>query len=174
MAPAILASGSLSTSLVQLCNWISDSSVGTGIRESDNLFSAIETVHVLGIVAVVGTIAIVDLRLLGFALEAVPVSEVVGPLVRITWLGFAVMLASGALLFWAEAAKLYGNTAFRLKLALLVLAAANAWAFHAIIYPRCAEWDADARTPAEARIAGLCSLALWSAIIACGRAIAYR
>lgn len=160
--------------LLHLCNWINDSAIGTQIRESDNLFSVIETVHVLGIVVMAGTIAIADLRLLGVALKEAPASEVVDPLVRITWLGFAVMLASGALLFWAEAAKLYWNTAFRIKLALLALAAANAWIFHATTYRRVSRWDTAAATPAGARVAALCSLALWSAVIVCGRAIAYQ
>ncbi len=162
------------SALLHLCAWINDSSIGTRIRESDNLFSAIETVHVLGIVLMAGTIAIADLRLLGVVLRQAPTSEVVDPLVRITWLGFAVMLSSGALLFWAEAAKLYGNTAFRIKLLLLVLAAANAWIFHSRTYRRLSEWDTATATPAGARIAALCSLALWSAVIVCGRAIAYQ
>ncbi len=160
--------------LQQLCDWINDSQIGTRIRESDNLFSAIETVHVLGITLMAGTIALADLRLLGLALKEVPASEVVNPLVRLTWLGFAVMLASGALLFWAEAAMLYGNAAFRLKLLLLALAAANAWIFHATTYRRVSQWETAARTPPCARAAALCSLALWSAVIVCGRAIAYQ
>lgn len=160
--------------LLHLCDWIGDSSIGTGIRESDNLFSVIETVHVLGIAAMAGPIAIADLRLLGLALRDVPASEVVGPLVRIAWLGFAVMLSSGALLYWAEAAQLYSNTAFRLKLLLLALAAANAWIFHATTYRRVSQWDTARAPPAGARAAAACSLALWCAVIVCGRAIAYR
>ncbi len=162
------------TALLHLCNWINDSPLGTRIRESDNLFSVIETVHVLGITLMAGTIAIADLRLLGLVLKDTPASEVVSPLVKLTWLGFAVMFASGALLFWAEAATLYGNAAFRLKLLLLALAAANAWIFHATAYRRVSQWETAAHTPASARAAALCSLALWSAAIVCGRAIAYQ
>ncbi len=160
--------------LLHLCDWINDTAIGTRIRESDNLFSVIETVHVLGITLMAGTIAIADLRLLGLVLKETPASEVVNPLVRLTWLGFAVMLVSGALLFWAEAATLYVNTAFRLKLLLLALAAVNAWIFHATAYRHVSQWETATRTPAGARIAALCSLALWSAVIVCGRAIAYQ
>lgn len=160
--------------LLHLCEWLNDSSIGTQIRGSDNLFSVIETVHVLGITLMAGTIAIADLRLLGLALKEVPASQVVEPLVKIAWLGFALMLASGALLFWAEAAELYWNTAFRIKLLLLALAAANAWIFHATTYRRVAHWDAATAAPGGARLAALCSLALWSAVIVCGRAIAYQ
>lgn len=159
--------------LLRLCEWINDSPIGTGIQDSDNLFSVIETVHVLGITLMAGTIAIADLRLLGLVLKETPASEVVSPLVKITWLGFVVMLASGGLLFWAEAATLYGNTAFRLKLLLLALAGVNAWIFHSTTYRSVAQWET-AATPAGARVAALCSLALWSAVIVCGRAIAYQ
>lgn len=164
----------MSTPLVlQLCNWMNDSSIGTRIRESDNLFSVIETIHVLGIVSMAGTIAIADLRLLGLALKQIPASEVVSSLTRITWLGFAVMAVSGALLFSAEAAKLYASTPFRIKLSLLGLAAANAGLFHHTTYRRVKCWDTARATPPGARIAAACSLALWSAVIVCGRAIAY-
>ncbi len=161
-------------SVLDFCKALYDSPIGTEIRESDNLFSAIETVHVLGIIGVAGTIAIADLRLLGLALRQVPVPQVLDPLVRITWVGFAVMAASGALLFWSEAQKLYGNPAFRLKLVLLVLAAGNAGLFHVTTYRSVAQWGGGPTTPAKARVAAVCSLTLWSAIIACGRAIAYR
>ncbi len=159
--------------LLELCTRLYDSPVGVYIRESDNLFSVIETVHVLGIGLAVGTIALVDLRLLGWVLVVVPVRAVVSPLVRLAWVGFAVMLSSGALLFWAEAAKLYFNAAFRLKLLLLGLAGVNAALFHATAYRHAGEWEAQSAAPLSARIAAACSLLLWSAIVVSGRAIAY-
>jgi hypothetical protein len=159
--------------LLQMCNSLYESSLGTMIRESDNVFSAIETAHVLGITLVAGTIAVGDLRILGVALRDAPIMDVIEPIVRITWIGFLLMLSSGALLFCAEAAKLYGNGAFRIKLSLLVAAAANAWLFHAKAYRHAASWGAAHGPPLEARAFAACSLALWSAIVVFGRAIAY-
>jgi hypothetical protein len=52
-------------SLLQACQWLNDTQLGTAIRESDVVFPLIETVHVLGIALLAGTVAIVDLRLLG-------------------------------------------------------------------------------------------------------------
>jgi len=161
------------TLFLNACHWLADSSVGTRIRESDNLFSVIETVHVLGIVFTAGTIAIVDLRILGFLLNRYSLPQVLRPLVKITWLGFAVMASTGFLLFWSEADKLYFNSAFRLKVLLLVLAGANQWVFHAT-HQRAIAKRCDAATIArQAKWAASLSLALWVGVIVLGRAIAY-
>ncbi len=78
------------TFLLHFCQWLAGTAVGTGIRESDNLFSIIETVHVLGIIFTAGTIAIVDLRILGLALARYAARELLAPLVKVTWIGFLV------------------------------------------------------------------------------------
>lgn len=159
---------------VQLaCQWLADTAIGTRIRESDNLFSVIETVHVLGITLVAGTIAIVDLRILGILLTRQSVRAVLQPLIKIAWLGLAVMASSGVLLFWSEADKLYSNPAFRLKMLLLLLAGGNQWAFHRTHDSRMAAWSAPATVPRPAKLAAILSLSLWSGIIVLGRAIAY-
>jgi hypothetical protein len=161
------------TLLLNGCQWLADSWVGTQIRESDNLFSIIETVHVLGIVFTAGTIAIVDLRILGLILSRYSLGDLLRPLVRTTWLGFAVMASSGFLLFWSEADKLYFNVAFRLKVALLALAGVNQWVFHAT-HQRAASSAANAAPgDCRAKLAASLSLALWLSIIVLGRAIAY-
>jgi len=150
--------------ILHACRWLAESWVGTQIRESDNLFSVIETVHVLGVVASAGTIAIVDLAVLRLLFTGYSVREVLDPLVRITWIGFGVMAASGLLLFWSEADKLYFNTAFRFKMLLLLALAVNQWFFH-----RRFARHGEHRGRAQAVV----SLSLWAAIIILGRAIAY-
>ncbi len=161
------------TFFLHACQWLADTVVGTGIRESDNLFSVIETVHVLGIVITAGAIAIADLRILGLLLNRYSVHEVLSPLVKITWLGFSVMAATGLLLFWSEADKLYFNPAFRLKLMLLLLVGVNQWIFHATQYRNIATWDTAIVAPWQARLGAILSLGLWLGIIVLGRAIAY-
>jgi hypothetical protein len=159
--------------LLHFCQWIYSTSLGTGIRESTYVFPIIETVHTLGIVLLVGTVAIVDLRLLGLLMKEEPVSQVAGQLLPWTWAGFAIMFASGGLLFAAEAAKIYGNPAFRLKLLLLFLVGLNPLIFHFTIYRDVATWDTAPVIPSRARLAAFLSLSLWAGIIITGRAIAY-
>jgi hypothetical protein len=159
--------------LQHICQFLYDSRIGTAIRESDNAFPIIESVHVLGIVLLVGTIALLDLRMLGVILRRISITQIARAVFPLTWSGFAVMFVSGFLLFWAEAAKNYTNPAFRIKLVLLTLVGLNPLIFHTTIYRRVHEWEVLAISPWRARAAAIASLTLWSGIIVAGRLIAY-
>ncbi len=160
------------TLLFDFCHWLYETSFATGIRESDWSFSLIETVHVLGIGLMAGTIAIVDFRLLGLVFRSQPVSRVLAQILPVTWVGFVLMATSGAVLFVAEAEKLL-HWVFGAKLVLLVLAGLNPLVFHTTVYRHVEGWDLQASVPTRARIAAVVSLALWTGIIVLGRAIAY-
>jgi hypothetical protein len=159
--------------LQQFCQWLYHSGVGTAIRDSVWIFPIIETIHVLGIALLVGTVAILDLRLLGLVLKRAGVSQVARQILPLTWTGFAAMFVSGFLLFSAEAANSYVNPAFRIKLLLLLLVGLNPLVFHLTIYRDVAAWNDRVVTPLQARLAGAFSLTLWAGIICAGRAIAY-
>jgi hypothetical protein len=138
------------------------------------MFLIILTVHVLTLSVLVGTAVIVDLRLLGWTLQRVPASEVMARLLPWTAAGFAVMVASGALLFYASPVAKYQNVFFRLKMASLLLAILNAWVFHRTVYRKMADWDTDPLPPRGARVAGGLSIAFWAVIITMGRMIPYQ
>jgi hypothetical protein len=159
--------------LQHLCQLLYDSQIGTAIRESDYAFSIFESIHVLGVTLLVGTIAILDLRMLGIILRPIPITRIARTVFPLTWSGFAVMFCSGFLLFWAEAAKNYSNPAFRVKLILLALVGLNPLIFHTTIYRRVHEWEGQELSPWRARAAAVASLTLWSGVIVAGRAIAY-
>ena len=146
----------------QFCQWLYSSDMGTAIRQSVWVFPMIETVHVLGITLLVGTVSILDLRLIGLILKREEVSQIARQILPLTWSGFAIMFASGFLLFSAEAADSYGNPAFRIKMLMIPLVGLNALVFHR-----------NPVTPLRARLAGGFSLTLWTGIICAGRAIAY-
>jgi len=111
--------------LQQFCQLLYDSSFGTMVRESNNAFPIIESIHVLSITLLVGSIAILDLRMLGLVLRSIPVTRIARGVLPLTWSGFTVSFVSGFLLFWAEAAKNYSNPAFRVKLVPLALVGLN-------------------------------------------------
>jgi hypothetical protein len=159
--------------LQHLCQALYDSHFGTLIRESDNAFPIIETIHVLSITLLFGTIAVLDLRMLGVVLRPIPVTRVARGILPLTWSGLAVSMVSGFLLFWAEAAKNYDNPAFRAKMILLLLAGLNPLIFHTGVYRRVQQWETLRLSPWRARAAAIASLTLWSGVIVAGRAIAY-
>ena len=160
------------TPVQSLCQWLYDIPVITALRESDDVFPILETVHVLGITLMVGTIATVDLRLTGWILQEQPVVRVSRALLPYTWAGFGLMLITGLPLFAAESIKLYGNPAFRLKLLLLALAGCNALVFHKVSWGGVVQPDRSGVVPWRARVIAGTSLLLWLAIVVLGRLIA--
>lgn len=160
-------------SALEICQWINGTNLATSIRESELVYPIIETIHVLAIALLAGTVAIVDLRLLGIVLKQERVSRIAGQVLPLTWVGFVAMFVSGALLFIAQASKSYANPAFRIKMLLLVLVGLNPLVFHSTIYRSVGAWDGAATTPGRARLAAVLSICLWSGIIITGRAIAY-
>jgi hypothetical protein len=159
--------------ILHFCQWLNDLAISTAIRESPVLFPVIETIHVIAITLLVGTAAIVDLRLLGLVLKKEKVTDVVGQIEPLAWWGFGVLFISGTLLFLSEAEKSFSNPAFRFKLFLLCLAGLNPLIFHLTVYRRVNDWDTASKAPWQARATAIASLTLWAAIIVSGRAIAY-
>jgi len=159
--------------MLAVCKWLEQTWVGSSVRESLWLFPAIETVHLLGMAALVGTITVFDLRLLGWMMRQERVSALARRLLPWTWAGFALQVATGVMLFLSEAAKVYTNPAFRLKMLLIVFAGLHALFFHRFVYRNVATWDAGNVLPLGARVSGFVSILLWLGIVAAGRFIGF-
>jgi hypothetical protein len=160
------------TALQTLCQTLYELPASTALRESEVVFPVIETFHVLAITLIAGTIVTVDLRVGGLIFPDQPLSRITRALLPYTWYGFAIMVVTGLPLFAAEAAKLYGNPAFRVKLLLLGLAGLNALLFHLTVYGRLLEQHQHGPPPLTARMFAVTSAVLWSGVIVSGRLIA--
>jgi uncharacterized protein DUF6644 len=158
----------------KFCQYLYDSKVGQGIRESVWVFPIVEGTHLLGIALSVGLLCWFDLRLLGLVLRDTPVSKVWQQVMPVAFVGFAVMFVSGLLLFWAEAITAFHSVHFWVKLLLLILAGVNALSFETTAHRNMAEWDMAPVPPLRARMTGAISLLLWTAIIITGRTMAYN
>lgn len=144
------------------------------IRESIYLYPVIESVHVLSTCLFLGLVTMMDLRLVSATLRSAPLTDVQHRLFPWQMVGFALMVVSGVLLVFTEPLRFYSNIFFQVKMVLLALAGVNMLVFHTGIYQRVAEWDHHAVPPRRARLAGAVSMALFSAIVVCGRMIAYN
>jgi hypothetical protein len=154
-------------SLLPLFRWFQATGIGVAIRSSTYWFPAIEVVHLLGLVFLLGPVLVVDLRLLGFGMQRQTTSSVAkaaAPLIRI---GIGAMVLTGTLLFLAEALKCYENPAFWFKMYFL----AGALAFHSTIY----RWvtSSDSLNPFAKRLTAILSLMLWFGVAVGGRLIAF-
>jgi len=158
--------------MIAFCHWLENTPLGSGISSSVWIFPAIESIHMFGIVAVVGATSILDLRLMGVKFRNDSVSSVVNGTLRWALYGFALMLLTGVLMFISEATKCYTNTGFRWKMLLLAFSGLNALFFHFTAYRSVEKWETGA-TPLGAKFAGACSILLWFGIVAMGRWIAF-
>ena len=159
--------------MLEFCQWLDQTAVGSTIRQSLWLFPAIETVHLLGMAALVGTITVLDLRLLGWVMPERRVSQMATRLLPWAWLGFGVQVVTGALLFSSEAVKIYGNPAFRLKMLFLLLAGVQALIFQTVVSRKLPAWDERPSLPVIAKVMGMVSILLWMAIVTAGRFIGF-
>ena len=160
-------------SVYEICQFIQDSQIGTAIRESQIVFPVVESIHVLGLAVSAGAIVLLDLRLTGLGMRHVMPGQIMHRLKPWYLTGFAIMMLSGALLFWAEAEKLYRSPTFRWKLVFLVIAGLNAAYYEVKYVPKMDGWDGKSSLPSGAKAAGWCSLISWAAVIGFGRWTAY-
>jgi Family of unknown function (DUF6644) len=149
-------------------------SVARVISENDLLFPWIESFHVLAIALVVGSIAVVDLRLIGWASRDRALLPLTKDVLPCTWIAFLVAACTGILLFISKAVT-YGHNFFFLgKMVLLVLAGINMAVFHLLIGRDLERWGTTPHTtPLPARIAGAVSLCLWITVVVFGRWIGF-
>lgn len=145
---------------------------GTAIRESTWLFPTIESIHVLALVLVVGSIMVVDLRLLNIASRERSVKELTDEVLPWTWTAFIAALITGSLLFSSSAVRYTGIWQFDAKMCLLVLAAVNMGIFHLGALRTVDKWD-HSEPPFAAKLAGGVSLTIWIVIVALGRWIGF-
>ncbi len=159
--------------LLALMAFAEDSSLAESIRENDILFPLLESIHVIAICLVVGSIFAVDLRLLGLAYIGQPLDRVTKGILPLTWCAFAIALGSGGLLFISNASKYLENGYFVAKMLLICAAGVNMAVFHLIGAKDVPRWDGAALPPLQARLAGGISILLWIAVVACGRWIGF-
>jgi hypothetical protein len=156
-----------------MLKWLETTPFSLFILESEWAFPTIEAIHVIAIALVVGTIAIIDLRLLGLASTRRGVAELCREVLPWTWGAFAVAVSAGFLMFISHATDYFGNTPFRIKMLLMGFAGLNMLYFHVVTCRDLTRWDRDAKVPVRARLAGGVSLSCWIAIVIFGRWIGF-
>ncbi len=152
---------------------LEDSGLAISLRGSLYYFPFIESVHVMALGVVFGTILVVDLRALGVASTNRPFTRLSAELLRITWGAFAVSALTGSLMFVTNARVYAHNTAFQVKMVLLALAGLNMAIFHLTAGRSVATWNQAPTAPKAGRLTAAASLALWLGIILAGRVIGF-
>lgn len=151
---------------------IERTALAVAMREELWLYPTIEILHIAGFVVLVGSIAMLDLRLLGLTPE-LPVRTLAQHILPWTLGALIVIVPTGLLMFITHAGDFISSGAFQLKLVLIMTAGVNAALFHLGPFRGVADWDHAASPPRAAKLHAVASLALWLGVIACGRLLAY-
>ena len=150
--------------------WLEASGLGVMMRESAALYPLANIAHILGLVLFVGSILFLDLRLVGFA-RSLPALNVARVLTPVMMAGFCLQVASGVLLFSADARPLWANPVMQIKAALIAFGIVNALVFRTLWNRRLADWDETA--PGIARTQAGLSLLTWLGVAVRGRFAGY-
>lgn len=150
--------------------WLQTTRLALFVAETLWAYPLFETLHTIGMTLLVGSLGLVNLRVLGFKHEL----PVVGTLdfLPLAWLGFTLNLISGLALFSSDAVYFWSSITFRVKLALILLGGINAFVLGQSVFRQARAGHAVAARPAVQLVAAS-SLLFWLGAIAAGRLIAY-
>lgn len=148
--------------------WLAEQPISMHIAETW-WFPLLESIHVLASTFLVGSVLMVDLRLLGVASRTQAVTRITREVLPWTRVAGLVAVVTGFGLFLANTVRYMENPAFQIKLALLVLAGINMAVFHLRTMRDVIAWDQGDVLPFAARCAGGFSVVLWIGILLAGR-----
>ncbi len=160
-------------SITALLETLQSSSWAVFIHKTPWAFTTVQVAHFFAVSLVLGTIAIVDLRLLGFAAIKRPFAELSRQLLPFTWAAFVLAVMTGSLLFISQATDYFVNPVFWLKMSLIVFAGINMMIFEFITVRDVEKWNLDPTPPSRARLAGGISIVCWALVIVLGRVISF-
>jgi hypothetical protein len=151
--------------------WLHDLPISTWVRESSPAYATVETLHAIGMGVLVGTITIVNLRLLG-TLKRIPVFMLVN-LLPLIWTGFIINACSGSLMFMSDAVKMSVNRIFLTKMCLILAGFIVALALRRVVFYNMKSWAQGGAIPLSAKLLSCSSLLVWYGAIVAGRLTAY-
>ncbi len=138
------------------------------VAQANHLFTAgLQFIHIIGFILLLASLALMSLRLLRLVFPEQSVSQVAAGMNRLMWLGLALAVASGAVMFLGAPKHYFYNPAFACKMVLLAVA----------VVVQIAAFNRIALRPNASRTAvrfavGL-SLAAWFGVSLAGRAIGF-
>ena len=158
--------------LTQLFQWLENGSVAASIRQSTWMYPALEIVHIIGIVLLVGPAFMFDLRLLGVG-KQLSIPSLADFLLPWSRRALFLIIPSGVFLFVTNAIALSNDPVFWTKMFLIVVAGSNAIYFHRFILRSISQEKNFTVAQGKARMAAVISIVAWISVISCGRLLAY-
>jgi len=154
-----------------ILTWMRDSALAGMITNNIWVFPTLETLHFIGLILLMGSLLVMDLRFLGFA-PRIPLNAVLAFL-PLALIGFAINLITGILFLFSDPYNYYDNLSFRLKMLAVLLAGLNALWFKLSLNLESVTTQNSENTGMQIRLIAGISLLLWTSVIVFGRMIPY-
>lgn len=159
-------------SFADLVRFMEYSWIGIAGRDLFWVFPLAEILHFFGLCLLMGSILIVDARLLGFGAKRVSLDGVMA-LIPAAAVGLIVNFLTGIVFLCTYPENYWPSTAFRVKLAVIACGGLNALWFSRFEAPRLKGLAADAQVSLRTQVVAALSLAIWTAVIVLGRFLPY-
>jgi hypothetical protein len=159
--------------LLGFCAWLEETPLSQTIQGTGWIVPTVQTVHILSIAAVLSSVLMIDLRLMGVLGRDQPLARVSERFRPVIWWTLPVLLATGAVMIIGEPARSLANPVFQLKMALLVAAIIVTLSHQVPLGANPTFWEGSSGRRGAARLVAVLSLALWAGIVFAGRWIAY-
>jgi hypothetical protein len=159
--------------ILAVCQWLQSTGWATAVRESLYIYPILYTLHIFGFVVLVTATSALDLRMLGWGLREWSVSRVAKLTLPWAKAGLTANVMTGFVVFSSNAVSMYNNTAFRVKMLLVLTAGLNILVFRRTTFRRVGEWGERGATPRAAKLMAGISLIVWFGIVAMSRVIGF-
>jgi hypothetical protein len=156
--------------ILALARWLQNTPFALFVSGSDWAYPFVQATHFTGLSFWVGTNVALDLRLMGIGKKRETAAELSRNLFFWNWLGFAVAITGGFLLFSSAATTYVPNPAFDAKLCFFLPAALI---IHIWVQRKALVWGATSEVQSTGKIAGGIELLLWLCVVTAAVSIPY-
>ena len=163
----------LSKSINVISAWLEDTWLSQAIQATDWVVPTVQTVHILAIAVIAGSVLMIDLRLIGVMSSDQPFKNVSSRFLPFVWWALLVLLTTGAIMIIGEPPRSLKNPAFQLKMALLLAAILVTGLIQILLRRDPAFGEVGSRPHGLVTVIAVLSVLLWTGIICAGRWIAY-
>lgn len=150
--------------LLQICRWLQNNSFIDLLNGTAGLAAALEILHYFSMFILVGSSAIVDLRILGLLGRRESPARLADRLFPWVWYSLALNFFSGFFMFSGSAVSYYRNDVFYDKIGIVALAVAAT----IVVQLKMPKWNESSSMPVGAKFIAVISIALWLGAIVAG------